>query len=103
MITAKELREAGYTRYPTGIAARASGLFQKDVRDEAGEIRYFLNFDEFDVREVGEYWFEPVLEITTKAGFTLRITVIAKDKSVAEIEAEVERIFTALGCTPYGH
>lgn len=112
MVTAKNLLDAGYNRYPTGVAASASGLFQKDIRDKAGEIRYFLNFDEFDFRHVPvsrrrrdmplDFIFEPVVEFTTKSGFTLRVTVIASGKTVEEIEAEVERVFTALDCVGYG-
>lgn len=105
MITDKILLENGYNECEVNklLHPYANGFFQKRIRNEKGQTRYFINFYKY-IHKDKSINYEIDLQFE-KDKYTMNMILFAIDENMTlkEIEQEVYAIWYGLDCKYYDY
>lgn len=99
MINDEILLENGYKKYKDNLYS-ADCLFQKRIRNEKGQTKYFINIHKYIHNDKNVYEVDLQFE---KDKYTMNILLFAIDSTMTleEIENEVYAIWYGLDCKYY--
>jgi len=109
-ITIENLKAAGFYEYKDQLAdeIRVTSM-QKKYWDEAGEHRkYFIQVKVSDLSRLQPAWkkfgfsYEADSQFNTPKGETFNVVLLNdRNRTIEEMEAFFEKMFTAMGCVNY--
>lgn len=106
MITATQLKSAGYRKYPERFKEYATCMYQKCFDDTEGK-KYFIQFYEYSNREhlisypqLSEFSYSSDAQFKDRQGNTFNVECLTND-SIEQVEEFFERVWVNCGCEYY--
>jgi len=103
MFTVEEVLAAGYRKYPHGKGSEfCLGLYQKGVRDNAGNKRYFINLYLWRFPDGHSSWAAEVrLYRSSEESFDLNLLI--NKHTLTEVESFYQMAYERMGCILDAH